>query len=228
MSDQISLAYPGLATPDPYAEPRQGVFVPSILGDLERVTPPSGTVVTLAQVQLQCGREDSDLDALFSDKIDSATELAETLIDGHRQFLTAVYNLPLAGWWCGPQRLPRPPVASVGSVKYYSPDGTLTTLASSNYIVRTPWRQPGSIAWAPNVTPPPLQCGRDMPVVVQFTCGYGAAASVPAAAKQAVLLIVAHAARYRGDDDEKGMTSALEVPPAAVNLLRSLNWGSYS
>ena len=52
----------------------------------------------------------------------------------NRTLCTTVLKLTLDGWpACGVIRLPRSPVASVGSVKYYDTTGTQQTLSSSAY-----------------------------------------------------------------------------------------------
>ena len=227
MSDKIGLAYPTQWGPqNPYAEPRHGHWVPELLGDLERITPPTGAVATLTEVKDQCNVDFTDADAILTDILGGATELAEDTIDGKRQLLTATFDAPCRGWWGRELQLPRPPLQSVTYIQYFDSAGNLQTLATSNYTVRTPWRGPGRIQRAPNVVFPPLQRDNEFPVTIRFVCGYGAEADVPLAAKRAILMICDHAFRYRGGDDEQGKSSALEIPPAALNLLRSLSWGS--
>jgi uncharacterized phiE125 gp8 family phage protein len=226
--EQLALAY---ATPygprPPYLEPRQPGFLPDIFGGLVRVTPPSGTVLSLADLKLHLRIDTTDDDTYLTQLIGEVTELAECEINGHRQFLTATYNLPLRGWWAGVLDVPRPPLQAVNSISYYDTTGTLQIWASTNYLVTTPWRAPGTLEIAPNVIPPAVQYQRRYPIVIQFTAGYGLAANVPLAIVRAVKLIAGHQYRYRGDDDETGRTSSLDLPPAALNLLRSVEWGSY-
>lgn len=196
----------------------------SLLGNLELVTPPAAYPVTLLEAKAQCRLEPAFTaeDSLLNDLIASATEHAETLIEGHRQFMTATYDLPVrAFWWNGPLYIPRPPLQSVTSVKYYATDGTLTTSTATDYIVRTPWRGLGSIERAPNVTWPSVQCDREHPLVVRFVAGYASAALVPKAAKQAILLLIEHGYRYREPIAAGECTTA-------TDLLNSLQWGSYA
>jgi uncharacterized phiE125 gp8 family phage protein len=228
-ADRIGLSYPGnYGPPAPYSEPRHGRALTDILGELQMVAPPTGQAIALADVKMETGFDGTaDFDTRISAKIDAATTLAEDTIDGQRQFLTATFDVPCRGWWAGELRLPRPPLQSVTSIKYFDQSGTQQTWAPANYIVTTPWRGPGRIERAPNVVFPTLQCDRRYPVTIRFVCGYGVAANLPPAATQAIFLIACHSMRYRGDDDETGRVSALEVPPEALNLLRSLSWGGY-
>lgn len=224
----INLAYPSSYGPgNPYVEPRHWRNVVDFLGPLELVTAPQGAVATIDQVMAWCNVDfDDPTGFVFPLLLSAATRLAEKTIDGQRQFLTATYQVPVRCWWHGELQLPRPPLQTVDSVKYYATDGTLTTLSSSNYYVSTPLNGPGRIERAVNVIWPTLQCDRRYPIVIQFTCGYGAAEDVPPEAIQATCMIAAQNNRYRGDDDETGKTSSMEIPAAALNLLRSLSWGS--
>src|SRR5689334_770737 len=151
-ADRSSLAYPtSFGPPPPYGEPRRRTFVPSILGDMELVTPTSGLAVSLSDAKDQCRIDDTDSDNYLTNVvIPAATRQAE--VKCQRQFLTAVYNLPIAGWWCGVLRLPRPPLQAVGSVKYYDSAGTLQTLPGTYYETRKPVDAPGNVAWLPGVS----------------------------------------------------------------------------
>lgn len=208
----------------------QGIALPSgpsfILGKLELVTPPSGQVLTVQEAKSHCRVDLSNDDGLISNLIDRATEWVEKNVQGHRQLLTATYDVPLADWWSWntPQRIPRPPLQSIGSVQYYDLNGNLTTLAASNYLVRTPWRGPGTIDWAPFVLRPVYQADRRQPIVIRFTCGYGAAANVPGTLKQAILLLVGHWYVNREAVGVVGDVIALAVD----SLLQSEAWGSYA
>jgi uncharacterized phiE125 gp8 family phage protein len=196
----------------PYAEPQQPAFAPDLLGPLEVVTPPSGYVVTTAQAKTQCrivpGVGDDD-DAI-NDLILDAQDYCEKLVPGHRQFLAATYKAPCADFWSWdkPLYLPRPPLQSVGSVKYYDTSGTLTTLSSSLYVVRTPWRAPGSITRAPYQTWPAVQPDRRYPVEVTFTCGY---TTVPRTVQRAVLLLVGWWYVHRDEVPDDKLMGAVEA-----------------
>lgn len=193
MPDQLGLAYPTAFGPGlPYVEPRQPGRVASLLGNLSLATPPIGLAVTLADAKLHCRVDHADEDGVITDLIYDAADWVEKNVDGHRQLLTATFDVDAKGWWCQTLCLPRPPLRSVAWVKYYATDGTLTTLATSYYAVRTPWRQPGAIDRAPNQMFPPVQCDKPFPVTVRFSAGYGAAADIPRTLRRAILLLVGH------------------------------------
>lgn len=86
--------------------------------------------------------------------------------------------------------LPRGPLQSVTSVKYYDSDGTQQTWASTNYIVDTKTPSPrigraDGISW-------PIYDTRIAPIEVVYVAGYGnAATDVPDALIVAAKMIVA-------------------------------------
>ncbi len=147
-----------------------------ITGPLELVTAPLGRVVTLQEAKQQC-RVDQDItidDAEITRLIDLAQEFTEQLVSGHRQWLPAVYDLPLYDWpWCEPLRLPRPPLLAVLSVSYYDGNDASQTLATTVYRTRTPWKQPGTVELIYGQTWPALSSYRSHPVTVRFLAGYG-------------------------------------------------------
>lgn len=190
-----------------------------IRGPLELVTAPSGPAVDLTRAQTQCRVDAVTHDAELTDLIGAAVDYAEQNIPGGRQLLQATYDLPLTGWWCRELQLPRPPLVSVASVTYYDTDGTLTTLATTQYLVRTPQRGPGLIHWHPDAdAAPSLEC-RPFPVMVRFIAGYASATAIPASIRQALLLLVAH-----WFDNKGAVGQPLE---AADRLLQMNGWGSY-
>jgi uncharacterized phiE125 gp8 family phage protein len=196
-----------------------------ILGPLELVTAPTLFPVTPSEAKTHCRVEIDADDTYITDiLIPAATEFCEAHIDGHRQIMSATYDLPIAEFWEGPLPLPRPPLQSVTSLKYYDTDGTLTTLASTYYLTRIPFRQPGSIERAPDQTWPSLQSDRRLPIVVRFVGGWSTAALVPKRIKQAVLMLVGHWYVNREAVGQAGEEMAMAVD----SLLKLEQWGSYA
>lgn len=87
-------------------------------------------------------------------------------------------------------RLPRAPLASVESVKYYDPTGALQTLATSSYFADTR-AQPGRVVRADGIDWPDTQV-RPNAVVVAYTCGYGTPNQVPSALRIALRFILSN------------------------------------
>lgn len=114
--------------------------------------------------------------------------------------------------------LPLPPVASVTHVKYYDTDGVLQTIDSGDYALSaygdTHFIAPTYGNYWPST--------RDIPDAVQirFVTGHGATgqtsgsflATIPKAAKAAILLIIGHLYENRGD-------TATETMPMAARAL---------
>lgn len=201
----------------PYLAPQQPTFRAYLTGPLEMVTPPDDLALDLDEVKAHCRVEIDDDDDALEALIAAATDYVEC--DGSRTVVSTTFDLPVCGWWPGELAIPRPPLQSVTTVKYYDAAGTLATLTAGNYQVRTPWKQPGSIVWTPSYTLPSSQSGRQWPVVIRFVAGIADPESIPKLVKQAMLLLIEH--WY----DER---AAIGEPLAAADRLLALaGWGSY-
>jgi uncharacterized phiE125 gp8 family phage protein len=96
--------------------------------------------------------EDSDIESLIT----GARALCEA--GCQRAFVTQTFDLCLDEFPAGCRgeiRVPRPPLVSVASVKYYAPDGTLTTIDAADYYVST-GGEPGRIVPVADYWPQPL------------------------------------------------------------------------
>lgn len=193
-------------------------------GPLRLVTPPSGLAVSLDDARLHCRIDGTDEDPLVEGLVRAAADLVEREIPGTRQLLTAVWDVPLCGWPCGELRLPRPPLQSL-TVSYYDAADALQALSSSVYRVTTATNQPGTLALAAGQSWPVLSPWREWPVCVRMTCGYGAAAAVPPALRQAILLLVGQWYARREAQSERTLG---DVGFGVRALLDSCGWGSYA
>jgi uncharacterized phiE125 gp8 family phage protein len=153
--------------------------------------------------------------------IPAATQFAES--ETGRQLITATWTLYLDKFPCSGQRieLPKPPLKTVTSVKYYDTAGVLQTWAAAgNYGVQAlagPFADCGYISPAYAVIYPTTQSRADA-VEIEFTSGYGDTfASVPPMIRAAMLLIVGEQFERR----EESITGTIisRVPMAAHNLL---------
>ena len=184
-------------------------------GPLELIAPPLGNVLSLAECRRQCKipvditSEDADLQRY----LDDAETYCQQEIYGERQFLQATYQLPLAGWWECPLRLPRPPLLWLDAITYYDTAGVLQTLVTSAYEVRTPWRQPGTVEWAPQQSGPALQADRRWPVLVRFTAGYAAPFTADATADT---ITVARRTFANGDVVRVSAAAGSTLPPPLI------------
>lgn len=165
-------------------------------------TPPATAAVVTADVRAHlrvASSEDTTLAALVS----VATEwveawLSRALID--RTYVYKVDSFPGQCAWSDPPvwfagneiALPRPPLSSVTSVTYLDGNGDVQTLSSSTEYEIDTGSLPGRVR---------LRYGASWPstlhhphaVTVTYVAGYGdAAAEVPAAIRQALMLLVGH------------------------------------
>lgn len=165
--------------------------------NLALVTAPTEYPVTKEEAKAHLRYEDDEEDALVNTLIAAATDSAETFT--RRRLVTQTWKLFLDDfprcqedyYFPGEIALPFPPLQSVTHVKYYNSDGALTTISSADYLV-LPNDLPGRVTpIVGNSWPYDVQYRPDA-VEVQYVCGYGAASAVPAAIKQAILLILGH------------------------------------
>ena len=96
-------------------------------------------------------------------------------------------------------RLPKPPLASVTSIKYTDEDAVEATFSSSNYLVDTD-TEPGRVLLKNGVSWPAVTLKEAGAVRVRYVAGYGAAGSnVPQAIRQAILLVIGSLYENRED-----------------------------
>ena len=93
------------------------------------VTPPLALPVTVAEAKAYARIDFDDADALIESLIGAARDHLEQATG--RTFVQTTYQLTLDAFPCDEIALPRSPVLSVASVKYYDRDGVLQTLATS-------------------------------------------------------------------------------------------------
>lgn len=206
--------------------PTIGEFRSNILGPLELVTSTSGLVVSLAEAKKHCRVDISDDDSYLTSLILRAQAFVETNIMGHRQLLTATYDLPVMAWWNDSLRLPRPPLQSITSVKYYDIAEQQLTVESTKYLVRRAWRQPGCLSLLPYQYWLYSLSLREYPITIRFVCGYETVASVPETLKQAILLLVAHWYLFREPVVASGAVPQ-EISMTVKSLLESEGYGFY-
>ena len=111
--------------------------------------------------------------------------------------------------------LPGPPVSSVESVQYYKPDGTVGTIAATDY--KTDLSDTGWPAKIWHKTQWPETEDRPGRLWISYKAGYTNAAAVPSIIKQAIL--VAAATKYRDRESSVVGTIIAEHP----HIMRALN-----
>jgi uncharacterized phiE125 gp8 family phage protein len=109
--------------------------------------------------------------------------------------------------WTDEMRLPRAPLKSVTSVKYYDAAGVLQTLSPTAYVMDTV-AEPGVVRRAPNQVWPTLQSDRLAAVEIAYVVGYASVAAIPPAIVHAVYLLLGTWYEHR----ESVVTGTIQVP----------------
>lgn len=179
---------------------------------LTRTSAPVGAPITVDEAAEFCRVNHAE----ENDLIGALVETAVDLLDGPtgilgRAIISQEWRLELSGW---PQSiaLPIEPVSAV-IVSYFDAAGAEQVLDASAYTLVP---NPGAatvLAWSSAFVAPDLQADVDFPVIIDMTCGFGAAEDVPAAIKQAVKMLVRH--WY----DHRGAASGQDAIPLAVSAL---------
>jgi uncharacterized phiE125 gp8 family phage protein len=182
---------------------------------LKLITAPTLEPVTLEEAKKHLRIESSDEDVEITGWIQAAREWCEGY--QNRAFITQTWELALDSFPLGTYiKIPKPPLQSVTSVKYYDTDETENTFSADSYHVDT-YSEPGRIVLKYGETWPSDTLRTANGVIIQFKVGYGdAAASVPEKVKQAIKVLVGHLYENREATDIKELK---EVPFAVCSLL---------
>ncbi|MDA8212165.1 MAG: head-tail connector protein [Clostridia bacterium] len=155
---------------------------------LKLITAPVSEPIDLTTAKSHLRVDTIDDDSLITSLIIAAREYAQGF--QNRAFVTQTYELWLDAW---PEyiQIPRPPLQSITSIKYYGTDNAEYTLAPADYFVDSV-SEPGRAVLAYGKSWPSTTLRPANGIVVTFVAGYGAVASVPQQVKQAMLLLIGH------------------------------------
>lgn len=195
-----------------------------LIGSIEIVAAPTWVAVSLNEARKAARIDHPDEDTYLATLIDAAQSYVERVTG--RQLSQQTIDIRIAGWWDGVLRLPRSPLQSVTSVKYFDTAGTEQTLSSASYIVRVVDHFQSTIEFAPNITKPTLQSDRREPVTIRVVTGYTSQSAVPAISKRAIAELVAHWYEHR--ESVVTGTIATELPLGLNALLLQVGPGGYS
>lgn len=154
--------------------------------------------VTRAQAKKHC--EIPTDDTTHDDQIDLLIDVATDQFENDCDIclLTQTHRV-YAENWCEEIYLPKRPVQSITTIKYYDDSNTLQTLSTSIYDLNAPER---SIELKYNQVWPSLVTDRWDAVEITYVCGWTSASLVPAAARHAVLMLIGYYfGQNRGDND---------------------------
>ncbi len=188
-----------------------------------RITDATSEPVTLAEAQAWLRVDSQDDASEISALITTARQIVEDFTG--QALLTQTWRLVASEWPSGSFsgvenviRLPRSPLASVTSVKYYPENGgAQATFAAANYHVVTVIT-PGIVVLADNASWPDLAVRPDA-VEVNFTAGVATAAEISPGLKHAVLLVLSHLYELRSPVNVGNIVN--ELPFSLRHLLES-------
>ena len=170
--------------------------------------------VTLAEAKLHLRVDGTDEDTLINALIAAATQQAENYT--WRTLMTTVYEY-VDDSFDKRIELDTYPIVTIDSIKYYDLNSVQQTLIASQYesnLLECPAivRPKDGYYWPDTIT-------RFDAVTVRFTAGYASAAAVPAAIKQAILMIVGHL--YANREDVVTGTQVNTMPQSSQYLLNT-------
>ena len=181
------------------------------------VTPPTTEPITLDEARAQCRVDVSDEDSLLTHYIAAARDLVEA--ETGRALMTQTRELRLDGWnefdSNGVLLLPYPPLQQVESIIWIDDAGSIHTVDADSYLVDAasiPARVAPASSW-PSTPGLAAIAG----IRVTFVAGWSDRRLVPAWAKQAILLLVAH--WYENREAVASVGNPRDLPIAVDRLL---------
>ena len=197
---------------------------------LSRQTAPAVEPVTVAEAKAHLRVDTSDDDTYIGTLVTAAREWVEAYLDRtlvNTQWRLRLHRFPTDSQY--PIDLPRPPVVSSGTatavtITYTAETGGTATRSTAQFRVQR-FETPGRVTTVYGGTWPAGMEDNDA-VVVTWWAGYGATgASVPAAIRHAILLLVGFWFENRSTVVVGSISKPLEF--AVESLLSSQKWGSY-
>lgn len=193
---------------------------------LKTTVAPTFEPVTVEQLKRQCDVIDGgERDADFEQWIKAAREVVES--DSRRALVTQTRKLYLddfpsqSGSPSGQIELECPPIQSVASVAYYDEANVLQTLDGARWAVDVN-SEPGIVYPVYGQFWPTVRPQRKGAVIVTFVAGWADRALVPAAGRQAILLLAGFWYRYREAAGEEKVNTR---PLGYDDLVRRIKWG---
>ena len=150
------------------------------------ITPPTTEPVTLTEVKAHMRVDFSDDDTYITNLIETAREWCESF--QNKAYITQTLEIALDTFPCNEIRLPRPPLTSVTSVKYYDLNDVEATVSTDDYYVDD-YAKPGTINLNYNKYWPKTTLRPTNAVIVRYIAGGSAVSNK---VKHAIMLLVNH------------------------------------
>lgn len=172
---------------------------------LTRTAEPEAEPVTLTEAKLYLRVDVENEDSLITHLIKTARQTAEEYLA--KSIVTQSWRLQFDFYTPETVNLPRSPVQTVDSVKIIAQDFSETTLSISAYKLNAGKEQIFFSA-------APL----GQIIQINYTCGYGLAANVPATIKHGILEHVAYMFEKRGEEELPQNVRKLLAPYKTVRV----------
>lgn len=158
---------------------------------ITRVSGPSTYAITLAEAKAAARVDHDDDDTQLTAMLQAAHRAVAEM--SGRALTQETWRVAVGGWHRGPVVLPRTPVQSISSIKYWDSDDTDQTATVSDFYLmqgddRAIVRPKAGTLW------PSANTRREDAIRIEFVAGY---AAVPETLKRAVMLMVAHLYEHR-------------------------------
>lgn len=177
--------------------------------DLTQTAEPAKLPISIDDAMEHCRVIDNTEAGLLREYIEAATHMCEQWTG--RKFITQTWVERFDAFPAGTICLALYPIQSISAVRYTDPDGASQTVSASDYTHRA-GRLPNQLT---------LNTGKHWPtgtdVEVEYIVG---AAEAPAAARQAIRLLVGH--WYENRESVLVGTISSELPHAVTSLLQSV------
>lgn len=148
----------------------------AIQADWTLVTGPLQEPLTVATAKRECRVDVADEDDRIAEYINASRRDAEAYLS--RGLFTQTRKLVQDDWTDEIWLPMAAPLGSVTSVKYYASNGTLTTLATTEYEVKTD-SEPGRVVRAPDKAWPTLQSDKRAAIEIVYVVGWTEIALIP-------------------------------------------------
>ena len=190
---------------------------------LTTVTPPAHEPVDLSAVKVHTRIDDSETH--WDDDLRNMVAAAREMIEAHtgRSLVNRTLRLTIPQFpgQRQPIYLPAGPVRSITSIEYTDAAGVTQTLDAEDV-------QLFDADTAPSLFPLPMskwpETQADNLLAVRITYEAGNSATIPAAARRCILLLVGH---WWNNREAVTMTAGTELPLAVERLLNQLDYGEH-